>query len=31
MGLGLAKVPHQPGGVGAAMQYLAETAKPFPG
>ncbi|MGD9803197.1 MAG: alanine--glyoxylate aminotransferase family protein [Hyphomicrobiaceae bacterium] len=31
MGLGLAKVPHKPGGVGAAMQYLAETAKPFPG
>ena len=31
MGLGLAKVPHTPGGVGAAMQYLAETAKPFPG
>jgi alanine-glyoxylate transaminase/serine-glyoxylate transaminase/serine-pyruvate transaminase len=31
MGLGLAKVPHNPGGVGAAMQYLAETAKPFPG
>lgn len=31
MGLGLAKVPHAPGGVAAAMQYLAETAKPFPG
>jgi alanine-glyoxylate transaminase/serine-glyoxylate transaminase/serine-pyruvate transaminase len=31
MGLGLAKVPHRPGGVGAAMQYLAETARPFPG
>jgi alanine-glyoxylate transaminase / serine-glyoxylate transaminase / serine-pyruvate transaminase len=31
MGLGLAKVPHKTGGVGTAMQYLAETAKPFPG
>ena len=31
MGLGLAKVPHKSGGVAAAMQYLAETAKPFPG
>ncbi|MEZ5816330.1 MAG: aminotransferase class V-fold PLP-dependent enzyme [Hyphomicrobiaceae bacterium] len=31
MGLGLAKVPHKSGGVGAAMQYLADTAKPFPG
>lgn len=31
MGLGLAKVPHKSGGVGAAMQYLAETAKPYPG
>ena len=31
MGLGIAKVPHQPGGVAAAMQYLAMTAKPFPG
>ena len=31
MGLGLAKVPHMTGGVAAAMQYLAETAKPFPG
>jgi alanine-glyoxylate transaminase/serine-glyoxylate transaminase/serine-pyruvate transaminase len=31
MGLGLAKVPHKAGGVAAAMQYLAETAKPFPG
>jgi alanine-glyoxylate transaminase/serine-glyoxylate transaminase/serine-pyruvate transaminase len=30
MGLGLAKVPHEAGGVGVAMQYLAETAKPFP-
>ncbi len=30
MGLGLAKVPHKAGGVAAAMQYLAETAKPFP-
>ncbi len=30
MGLGLAKVPHKSGGVGAAMHYLAETAKPFP-
>jgi alanine-glyoxylate transaminase / serine-glyoxylate transaminase / serine-pyruvate transaminase len=26
MGLGLAKVPHKPGGVGAAMAYLSETA-----
>ncbi len=31
MGLGLAKVPHKPGGVPVAMQYLAETARPFPG
>ena len=31
MGLGIARVPHSPGGVGAAMQYLAMTAKPFPG
>lgn len=31
MGLGLAKVPHQTGGVAAAMSYLAQTAKPFPG
>lgn len=31
MGLGLAKVPHKTGGVGVAMQYLAETARPFPG
>ncbi|MFV0295383.1 MAG: pyridoxal-phosphate-dependent aminotransferase family protein, partial [Hyphomicrobiaceae bacterium] len=31
MGLGLAKVPHKSGGVAVAMQYLAETAKPFPG
>ena len=30
MGLGIARVPHNPGGVAAAMQYLAETAKPFP-
>ncbi|MFN3744035.1 MAG: pyridoxal-phosphate-dependent aminotransferase family protein [Hyphomicrobiaceae bacterium] len=30
MALGLAKVPHKAGGVTAAMQYLAETAKPFP-
>ena len=30
MGLGLARVPHKPGGVAAAMAYLAETAKPFP-
>jgi alanine-glyoxylate transaminase/serine-glyoxylate transaminase/serine-pyruvate transaminase len=26
MGLGLAGVPHQSGGVGAALRYLAETA-----
>ena len=31
MGLGIARVPHSPGGVAAAMQYLAMTAKPFPG
>ncbi len=31
MGLGLAKVPHKPGGVVAAMQFLQATAKPFPG
>ena len=31
MGLGLAKVPHKQGGVAVAMQYLAETARPFPG
>ena len=31
MGLGIARVPHKPGGVAAAMQYLAMTAKPFPG
>ncbi|MEZ5851813.1 MAG: aminotransferase class V-fold PLP-dependent enzyme [Hyphomicrobiaceae bacterium] len=31
MGLGLAKVPHNTGGVAAAMTYLAATAKPFPG
>jgi alanine-glyoxylate transaminase/serine-glyoxylate transaminase/serine-pyruvate transaminase len=30
MALGLAKVPHKAGGVAVAMQYLAETAKPFP-
>jgi alanine-glyoxylate transaminase/serine-glyoxylate transaminase/serine-pyruvate transaminase len=30
MALGLAKVPHKTGGVAVAMQYLAETAKPFP-
>ena len=30
MGLGIARVPHTPGGVTAAMQYLAMTAKPFP-
>ena len=30
MALGLAKVPHNAGGVATAMQYLAETAKPFP-
>ena len=30
MGLGLARVPHTPGGVTAAIQYLAMTAKPFP-
>ena len=30
MGLGLARVPHTQGGVTAAMQYLAMTAKPFP-
>ncbi|MGE0700009.1 MAG: alanine--glyoxylate aminotransferase family protein [Hyphomicrobiaceae bacterium] len=30
MGLGLAKVPHKPGGIAVAMQYLAETARPFP-
>jgi alanine-glyoxylate transaminase/serine-glyoxylate transaminase/serine-pyruvate transaminase len=29
MGLEIAKVPHTKGGVGSAMQYLAETAKPF--
>lgn len=31
MSLGIARVPHTPGGVAAAMQYLAMTAKPFPG
>ena len=30
MGLGLARVPHHSGGVAAAMQHLAQTAKPFP-
>jgi alanine-glyoxylate transaminase/serine-glyoxylate transaminase/serine-pyruvate transaminase len=30
MGLGIARVPHNPGGVATAMQYLAMTAKPFP-
>ena len=30
MAFGIAKVPHKPAGVAAAMQYLAETAKPFP-
>ena len=30
MALGIAKVPHKTGGVTAAMQYLAETPKPFP-
>ncbi len=30
MGLALAKVPHKPGGVTAAMSYLAETARPHP-
>ena len=30
MAFGIAKVPHKPAGVSAAMQYLAETAKPFP-
>ena len=31
MGLGIARVPHTPGGINVAMQYLAMTAKPFPG
>ncbi|MDX2155655.1 MAG: aminotransferase class V-fold PLP-dependent enzyme [Hyphomicrobiaceae bacterium] len=31
MGLGIAKVLHKAGGVAAAMQYLAATARPFPG
>ena len=31
MGLGIARVPHKAGGVAVAMQYLAMTAKPFPG
>lgn len=30
MAFGIARVPHKAGGVSAAMQYLAETAKPFP-
>jgi alanine-glyoxylate transaminase/serine-glyoxylate transaminase/serine-pyruvate transaminase len=30
MAFGIARVPHRAGGVAAAMQYLAETAKPFP-
>ena len=30
MSLGIARVPHNPGGVATAMQYLAMTAKPFP-
>jgi alanine-glyoxylate transaminase/serine-glyoxylate transaminase/serine-pyruvate transaminase len=30
MSFGIAKVPHKAAGVSAAMQYLAETAKPFP-
>jgi alanine-glyoxylate transaminase/serine-glyoxylate transaminase/serine-pyruvate transaminase len=30
MAFGIAKVPHKEGGVTAAMQYLAATAKPFP-
>jgi alanine-glyoxylate transaminase/serine-glyoxylate transaminase/serine-pyruvate transaminase len=30
MAFGIAKVPHKANGVTAAMQYLAETAKPFP-
>lgn len=30
MGFSIAKVPHKAGGVTTAMQYLAETAKPFP-
>ncbi len=30
MAFGIAKVPHTAGGVAVAMQYLAETAKPFP-
>ncbi len=30
MAFGIAKVPHKAAGVAAAMQYLAETAKPFP-
>jgi alanine-glyoxylate transaminase/serine-glyoxylate transaminase/serine-pyruvate transaminase len=30
MGLGLAGIPHRTGGVQAAMEYLAQTAKPVP-
>ena len=30
MTLDIAKVPHKTGGVATAMQYLAQTAKPFP-
>ncbi len=30
MSLGIARVPHNPGGVATAMQYLAMTARPFP-
>jgi alanine-glyoxylate transaminase/serine-glyoxylate transaminase/serine-pyruvate transaminase len=30
MGLGLAGIPHRAGGVQAAMEYLAQTAKPAP-
>jgi alanine-glyoxylate transaminase/serine-glyoxylate transaminase/serine-pyruvate transaminase len=31
MGLGLAKVPHKPGGLQAAMSYLASTSQAIPG
>jgi alanine-glyoxylate transaminase/serine-glyoxylate transaminase/serine-pyruvate transaminase len=30
MALGLSGAPHQPGGVGAAMAYLRDTARPTP-
>jgi alanine-glyoxylate transaminase/serine-glyoxylate transaminase/serine-pyruvate transaminase len=30
MGLGLAGIPHRPGGVRAAIEYLAQTATPVP-